>query len=302
MSPDFPSVGEVAANLYPECGGAKVDGVISLDPVAMADFLAATGPITAPQWPAQVDADNAVAILANEEFIHFSTDNSLRIEFVQALIKSLWHDLVTRKLPSLPTLANDLLPALRGGHLLLYSETPLAERFFEAVHVAGSMPPVHGDFVGVVTQNAEGNKIDWYLRRSINYRAVLNRTTDEITAVLTLKLHNSSPTAGLPPLIIDPEPGVAATIPGESELYVSVYSPWEADGSSLNGVPLVMTDQQELGRFVYSAFVTVPAGATATIVLDLVGSWNPKERYNLGMYNQPLLFPDQVSTSVKVTG
>ena len=51
MSPDFPSVGAVAANLYPECGGTKVNGVISLDPVAMADFLAATGSITAPQWP-----------------------------------------------------------------------------------------------------------------------------------------------------------------------------------------------------------------------------------------------------------
>jgi hypothetical protein len=301
MSPDFPSVGAVAANLYPECGGTRVNGVISLDPVAMAGFLAATGPITAPQWPVQVDADNAVAILANEEFVHFSADNSLRIEFVQGLVTSLWHDLVTRKLPSFPTLANDLLPALRGGHLLLYSETPQAERFFEAVHVAGSMPPVHGDFLGVVTQNAEGNKIDWYLRRSITYRAVLHRTTDEITAVLTLKLHNVSPTSGLPPLIIDPEPGVAATLPGESELYVSVYSPWEADGSSLNGAPLVMTDQQELGRFVYSAFVTVPAGATATIVLHLVGSWNPRKRYQLGMYHQPLLFPDQVSTAVKVT-
>ncbi|MFZ2058460.1 MAG: DUF4012 domain-containing protein [Acidimicrobiales bacterium] len=302
MSPDFPSVGEVAANLYPESGGTKVNGVISLDPVAMADFLEAIGPITAPQWPGPVDADNAVAILAHDEFIHFSADNSLRIEFVQALVKSLWHGLVTRKLPSLPTLANDLLPALRGGHLLLYSGTPQAESFFEAVHVAGSMPSVHGDFLGVVTQNAEGNKIDWYLRRSINYRAVLDRTTEQITAVLTLKLHNLSPTSGLPPLVIDPEPGVAATIPGESELYVSVYSPWEPDGSSLNGVPLVMTYQQELGRFVYSAFVKVPAGATATIVLHLIGSWGPRERYHLGTYHQPLLFPDQVSTSVKVIG
>ena len=300
MSPDFPSVGEVAANLYPESGGTKVNGVISLDPVAMADLLAATGPITEPEWPVPVNSDNAVAILSNEEFIHFPVDNSLRIEFVQALIKSLWHDLVTRKLPSLPTLANDLLPALRGGHLLLYSETPQAERFFEAVNVAGSMPSVDGDFLGVVTQNAEGNKIDWYLRRSIDYQAVLNRTTDQITAVLTLKLHNLSPTSGLPLLIIDPEPGVTLT-PGESELYVSIYSPWETDGSSLNGVRLVMTDQQELGRFVYSAFVKVPAGGTATIVLHLVGSWNPRERYHLGMYHQPLLFPDQVSTSVKVT-
>ena len=91
--------------------------------------------------------------------------------------------------------------------------------------MAGSMLSVDGDFLGVVTQNAEGNKIDWYLRRSINYRAVLNRTTDEITAVLTVKLHNLSPTFGLPSIVIDPAPG-ATTTPGESELYVSIYSPW----------------------------------------------------------------------------
>jgi hypothetical protein len=301
MSPDFPSVGEVASNLYPECGGAKVNGVVSLDPVAMAGFLEAIGPITAPQWSVPVDAGNAVAILAHDEYIHFGTDGSLQVEFVQALIRSLWLGLVTRKLPSLPTLADDLLPALRGRHLLLYSRTPQAESFFEAVHVAGSMPPVDGDFLDVVTQNAAGNKIDWYLRRSIDYRAVLSRTSDQIMAVLTLKLHNLSPDSGLPPVIIDPAPG-GTTTPGESELYVSIYSPWEEDGSSLNGVPLVMTDQQELGRLVYSAFVNVAAGATATIVLHFVGSWDPRERYHLGMYHQPLLFPDQVSTSVKVTG
>jgi hypothetical protein len=271
-----------------------------VDPIAMAGFLAATGPITAPQWPRPVDAGNAVVILAHDEYVHFGTDGSLQVQFVQSLIKSLWLGLVTRKLPSLPTLANDLLPALRGGHLMLYSETPQAELFFKAVHVAGSMPPVHGDFLGVVTQNADGNKIDWYLRRSIDYRAVLNWTTDQITSVLTLRLHNLSPTSGLPPIIIDPAPG-GTTTPGESELYVSIYSPWEEDGTSLNGVPLVMTDQQELGRFVYSAFVMVPAGGTATIVLHLVGSWSPQEHYHVGMYQQPLLFPDQVSTSVRVT-
>jgi hypothetical protein len=299
MSPDFPSVGEVAANLYPESGGTKVNGVISLDPVAMADFLTATGPIIEPGWPGAVDADNAVTILAHDEYVHFGANEPLQASFVQALIKSLWHALVTRKLPSLPTLTNDLLPALRGGHLLLYSETPQAEHFFEAVHVAGSMPAVDGDFLGVVTQNAAGNKLDWYLRRSIAYRAVLDRTSDQITAVMTLTLHNSSPTSGLPRIILDPSPGVATT-PGENELYVSIYSPWEAAGSSLNGVPLVMTDQQELGRFVYSAFVKVPAGRAATIVLHLVGRWDTRARYRLGMYHQPLLFPDQVSTSVKL--
>ena len=44
----------------------------------------------------------------------------------------------------------------------------------------------------------------------------------------------------------------------------------------------------------------VPAGRAATIVLHLVGRWDTRARYRLGMYHQPLLFPDQVSTSVKL--
>jgi cellulose synthase/poly-beta-1,6-N-acetylglucosamine synthase-like glycosyltransferase len=300
MSPNFPSVGEMAAQLYHESGGTKVNGVISLDPAAMAGLLAATGPITTPEWAVPVDTRDAVAILGHDEFIHFGGRGAAEGKFEQALIKLLWHDLVTRRLPSLPTLADELVPAVHGGHLLVYSATPESEHFFQAVHVAGSMPPVDGDFLGVVTQNAEGNKIDWYLRRSIDYRAVLNLTTDRLTAVLTLKLHNLSPRSGLPPIIIDSSSGTTTT-PGESALYVSIYSRWKADGATLNGRSLAMTDQHEFGRLVYSAFVKVPAGGTATIVLHLVGSWNPRERYQLGMYHQPLLFPDQVSTSVKET-
>lgn len=299
MSPDFPSVGEVAANLFPQSGGVPVNGVISIDPVAIAGLLAATGPVTEPQWPVPISSANAVTLLAHNEFVHFG-DSPARVPFVQALIRTVWHDLVTRHLPSLPTLANDLLPALRGHHLMLYSTNPSAESFFARVHLAGAMPPVHGDFIGVTTDNAVGNKLDWYLRRTIDYRAVLNRRTDQITATLTLKLHNTSPSSGLPPIVLDPAPGATAK-PGEEELYLSVYSPWQSDGATWNGLPLVMTDQQELGRLVYSSFVRIPAGSTATLVLHLFGTWPRRgEPYHLGMYNQPVLFPDSVHTSVRV--
>ena len=193
MSPDFPSVGEVAANLYPECGGAKVNGVISLDPVAMAGFLAAIGPITAPQWPVPVDADNAVVILAHDQYIHFGTDGSLQVQFVQALIKSLWLGLVTRKLPSLPTLANDLLPALRGGHLLLYSETPTSRALLRGrprgrLHASGPWRLPRG-------RHAErGRQQDRLVPQALDrLPGSPQPTTDQITAVLTLKLHNLSP-------------------------------------------------------------------------------------------------------------
>jgi hypothetical protein len=299
MSPDFPSVGEVAANLFPQSGGVPVNGVISIDPVAIAGLLAATGPVSEPQWPIPVGSGNAVVLLAHDEFLHFGADNSARIAFVQDLIKTVWHELVTRHLPPLPTLANDLLPALRGGHLLLYSTDPSLEAFFKRVNVAGAMPPVNGDFIAVTTDNAVGNKLDWYLRRTIDYRAVLNRRTDRITSTLTVTLHNLSPSSGLPPIVLDPAPGATAK-PGEEELYLSVYTPWTSTSASWNGQPLVMTDQSELGRLVYSAFVRIPPGATGKLVLHLVGRWTGGKTYRLGMYRQPVLFSDTVSTSIRV--
>lgn len=299
MSPDFPSVGEVASNLYPQSGGDRVGGVISLDPVAMADFLRVTGPISVPGWPVPITSANATAILAHQEFVAFGANgNSLRISFVQDLIKALWHRLLTRQLPSLPTLARDLKPALRGGHLMLYSENASAEQFFKTVDVAGAMPPVRGDFLGVVTQNAAGNKLDWYLRRYITYHATVNLRERQIGATVTVRLRNLAPSSGLPPIVLDPAPGVT-TAPGEDELFVSIYSPWEEDGATLNGVPFVVTSQQELGRLVYSALITVPPGGTTTIRLRLLGEWTHGRHYQLGLYHQPVLFADHLKKSVR---
>lgn len=302
MSPDFPSVAEVAANLYPQSGGTKVDGVISVDPEAMKGLLGVTGSVSIPGWAGPIGTGNVVSVLGNQEFVKFGSNDSGRIAFLKALIQTVWHDLVSRRLPAPPQMAAAMAPALRGGHLLMWSRVPGEEQFFRRVHLAGAMPPVTGDFVGVVTQNAAGNKLDWYLRRSISYQAVLDRADGQITATLTVRLHNMSPSSGLPAIVIDPSPG-ATTSPGEDELYVSLYSPWQDTGATLDGRPLVMTDQQELGRLVYSSLVTVPPGGTTTIVLHLEGTWPAGlTQYQLGWYHQPVLFPDTVSSHVRVIG
>ena len=45
MSPDFPSVTEVFAQLYPASGGSEIDGAIAVDVESIARFLELTGPI-----------------------------------------------------------------------------------------------------------------------------------------------------------------------------------------------------------------------------------------------------------------
>lgn len=299
MSPDFPTVGAVAAWLYPQSGGVKVNGVIGLDPVAMAGLIKMVGPIQTTALKEEIGPKQVVSFLANKEFIDFH-NNLTRISFVQHLLRQVWHDLTTRHLPPLPTLVKEMGPAVKGGHLKMYSSTPAEEAFFTDVHISGAMPKVVGDFVGVVTQNAAGNKLDWYIRRSIVYDAKLNLPARMITSTLTVTLFNSAPSSGLPPIIIDALKGIQ-TKPGEDLLWVSIYSPWLLKSATLNGSPVEMTSQYELGRPVYGLIVPIPSDSSAVLRLHLAGTWpSSLSHYVLGMYNQPMLFPDQVSTTATV--
>ena len=48
MSPHFPSTAAVMAELYPQSGGAAVDGVFAMDPYVLAALVELTGPIDVP--------------------------------------------------------------------------------------------------------------------------------------------------------------------------------------------------------------------------------------------------------------
>jgi hypothetical protein len=300
MSPDFPTVGAVASYLFPQSGGQPVDGVISIDPIAMAGLLKMIGPVNAPGIHQKITASNVDEFLAHGEFIEFP-NNTKRVAFVKALLKVVWHDLVSHSLPEPQYVAKDMQPAIRGGHLLMYSNIAADEQLFTDMHVAGGMPPVTGDFLGVVTQNAVGNKIDWYLRRRVAYGATVNRKEGTISSTLSISLSNSAPTSGEPPYVIDPVAGIG-TKPGEDQLWVSVYTPWLLTTATLNGKPIQMTSQYELGRSVYSALVKVPSHTTEQIVVNLSGQWRSSQPYSLGWYHQPVEFPDVVSSHVTIVG
>jgi Protein of unknown function (DUF4012) len=297
MSPDFPTVGAVAAYLFPQSGGVKVNDVLGIDPVALQGLLKMIGPITAKgpghrkieltQW-------NIRPFLASKEFVEFKVD-TLRIRFVGNLLRQVWRDLATRALPALPQLVKDMEGAVHGGDLRIYSSAPSEEAFYEMIHVAGQMPPFEGDFLGVVTQNNAGNKIDWYLRRSIAYDATLDVATRSISSTVTVKLTNLAPASGLPPIVIDGVAG-AGTRPGENLDWLNIYTPWHLESATLDGRPLAMMSQYELGRSVYSAVIAIQAGQTVDVQLHLAGTWPAGlDRYHLGWYHQPMLWPDQVS-------
>ena len=188
---------------------------------------------------------------------------------------------------------------MRTKHFFFSSTRPDEQRLFEDMGAAGKMAPVTGDFVGLVTQNAGGNKIDYFLRREVDYRARLDPGSGRLQASVKVTLHNDAPASGLRPSLIGNEviPGLPS---GTNKLYLSFYSPWELSDGRLDGVPIQLERAGELDRQVYSTAVEIPPKSAVTLELTLTGRLRERDHYRLDVHRQPMVAADAVTTSVEL--
>lgn len=305
MSPDFPSVAEVIGELYPQSGGAPIDGVISVDPYAFAALLRLTGPVSIEGRAEELNAANAAQVLLHEQYLSFDeTAEADRVDFLDVASRTVFARLTSTTLASPRTVADALAPAVAGRHLQLSSTRPAEQRFFQRIGASGAVPALRGDSLGVVTQNFNGNKIDWFLRRSYTYEAEFDPATGEVGASLEVRLRNEAPAEGLPRSVIGfggfAAPGQPQTAFGENLLLLSVYSPLELEAMTVDdGQVLQISRQNELGRRVYSALVSVASRSTRVVTVRLAGRV-PRGDYRLDVLRQPTVTPDEATLAVSL--
>jgi hypothetical protein len=304
MSPDFPSIGQVMTELYPQSGGRPVDGVIAVDPVALAALLEFTGPVEVPGVPEPLTAESATEFMLFEQYVQLPDDE--RVDVLENLARTVFDRLTGGELPAPGAVADVLGPAVRGGHIQLYSSDPEQERLFTAIGADGALPAVDGDFLAVVNSNATGNKIDRFLSRDVDYRATWDPASGEVDATLSVTLVNEAPSTGLPEYIIgnalDDE--VVGVPPGTNRTHLSLYSPLALEGADLDGQPLDLSAEVERDRYAYSLFLDIPPdGGTRVVTLRLRGSIAMDgDRYRLDVAGQPLVLPDDLHVTVESTG
>ena len=304
MSPDFPSVGQVMAELYPQSGGRPVDGVIAVDPAGLAALLTLTGPVDVPGIEQTLTPDNAADFLLRQQYLQIE-DTASRIDALEGLARATFDHLTTGDLPGPRAVADSLGAAVAAGHLHAYATDAEQQHLFEDVGLDGALPAVDGgDSLAVVSNNAIGNKVDLFLRREVAYDATWDPDTGEVAATATITLTNAAPSSGLPDSVIGTSLGAPVAPPtGTDRTYLSVYSPWELDAATLDGAPVEIERQPERGRYAYSLFLDVPPeGGVRTLVLDLDGRVDAGARYQLDVATQPLATPDEVEVSVTVEG
>lgn len=299
MGADFPSVAVAAQQLYPQSGGQPIDGVMAIDPVGLAALMRYTGPVEIEGYPEPLTEENAAQFLLLDQYVEF-TDVSERVDVLEEVARTSFERLTSADLPSPSAVSEQLDPVADGGHIQIVPFDEEEFVYFQSYGLTGSINPTEPreDSLAVTTSNASGSKIDLFLERSLRYDLGWNPSDGQVSGTITATLTNTAPAAGLPEYVI----GSAIDLPpGTNRSFVSIYSLHEVTEARVDGQPTVVTSEEEAGHNVYSTFVTIPSGESATVELDVTGRIEG-DRYRLDLAQQPLVTPEQAEVNVTVAG
>lgn len=237
LTPQFDVTASLAARMWTAATGTHVDGVMSIDMVAVKDLLSATGSVSVNGLT--LTSANALQYLMHDQYLGI-TGSAAQVQrrdelgaIASATVQALEHRQV-----SLTALATALSQATSGRHLMLWSSSPKIEQAWQTVGAAGVLEA--NDLVTAVI-NRGGNKLDQYLH--ITNTLKLTPSSRSTRAVLRITLHNETP-LGEPQYIGGPYPGIG-TIYGEYRGYVTVNLPGDASHAIVKGYRSLVAAGQE---------------------------------------------------------
>jgi hypothetical protein len=303
FSPDFPTVGSIIAQLYPQSGGAAVDGVIALDPAGFAALLELTGPISVAGYEGQLTTDNAEQILLHDQYL--GSNDADREAFLEAATRTLFDQLTGGDLPGPRTISATLAPMVGGRHIQLFSPHAQAERFFAAIGADGSVARTAPDGIGMIGQNFNGNKIDYFLRRSLSYDVTWDPTTGVIDGTVEVRLENLAPARGEPHAVIgwggDLSANQLPVADGENLTYLTIYSAAPLSDVTEDGDPVALNRSvPDLGYQAQDLYVRIPSQGVKVVRAHVHQQVEPGTRYALQLLRQATATPDQLTVRVRV--
>jgi hypothetical protein len=268
LTPDFPTTATIVREMYRRRTGRTVDGVLSVDPVALSYLLGATGPVPIPGY-APLSAANAVPQLLNQVYLRMP-DPKTQDAYFEVVAGSVFAALLTQHGDPRAEVAA-LARAAGERRLLMWSAHPEEQGVIATTVLGGILPVDDGarPTVGVFLNDGSGAKLGYYLHRSVSL--AVGRCLEDGTRELTLKvaLTSVAPASGLPKSVT----GLALSgDPYTIQTNILVYAPSSGTtvAASLDGADADAGSGVDKGRAVSVVTVEVPPGQTRTLDLTLI--------------------------------
>lgn len=303
ISPHFPYAAQIWKSMWERETGTAIDGVIAIDPVALSYILGAVGPVTLTDGEL-ISAENLVELTMSAAYLRFPTaaDQPARKRYLQEIASAVVRKM-SGSLPAPRKVLDALGRAAGEGRILLWSAIPADQKLLEETPLAHAVPNDAAPYAQVVINNLAGNKMDYYLKREIDYSADECRGETR-NSTITVRLTNTATDKPLPDYV-GGKVGLifaadqALNVPnGTMITSVRVITTKGAQLVSVtaNGKPTPATATTERGHPSIEVQVVVPPGQSGVLVFRLIEPTSPgKPRVPI----QPLIDSPTPSVSVQ---
>jgi hypothetical protein len=198
-TPNFPQVARTWASQVGNVIGQRIDQVIALDPFAVSLALRGQGSFRIPAYPSPITADNVVGLTENGQY---RLPKKAQLELPGELVVAAFNVMTSPRDPV--AMVRNLSSALAQKRVQLWSADPEAQRLFHGLRWDGAIWQTAGDYLYLVTNKRDTNKVDYFTEHSIDYHVSLQPDGDARSRV-GIRLDNRVP-PGQPDYVVGPWP------------------------------------------------------------------------------------------------
>ncbi|WP_243062376.1 DUF4012 domain-containing protein [Humibacter sp. RRB41] len=274
LTPNFATSGQLVSAMWQKRYGTKVDGVISLDPVALSYILKATGPVDVVDGE-QLTSDNAVQVLLSESYAKFS-DPKQQDAFFAASAAAVFTKVASGQFDT-ATMLSALTQAGDERRVLLWNAKKSEQAVVADTTLSGPLPTSTGNEhrFGVYLNDATGAKMDYYLHTTVGLGSAKCRSDGRANYLVQVTLASDAPedaATSLPWYVTGA--GLEGVPAGDTYTTVAVYAPkgFVTVGATTGGQNVTIQRATDGGLSVAHVLVKLTPGQTATYDFQFVGA------------------------------
>jgi hypothetical protein len=279
LSPDFPTVAQVAKRLYQVATGVEPDAVMRIDLVGLGYLLDAFPEVAVEGVEIHGGALSSGFLIDSYQRFPILGDQT---NYLISVMRDVFGQLIGGARTNRSAVVGALTRAVVERRAALVTEDQAVNAMLAAVGAEGSvLSGASGDLM-VTTQNFAANKVDLFTGTEV----IVNASPDgcRVAAELRLTLTNATPA--------DMDWLPHERIGNRGRWMVSVYLPRGAamSGFFVNGAPAAGSFLEEFGRMAASVIVDADVGKSVTVTVSWLETLT-QPGYTLTLQPQPLVVP-----------
>ncbi|HYN71335.1 MAG TPA: DUF4012 domain-containing protein, partial [Nakamurella sp.] len=296
FTPDFATAAPLFAEMYRLRTGTTVDGVMSIDPVALSYALKGTAPIDIGEG-FTITADNVVPILLSTAYKQFDEeDQNPRDDFLARGTGMAFSEVMSGRGDS-AVILDGMRQAASERRILMYSTNAKEQADLAQTNLAGGLDQNPGSpSIGVFLNDGTGAKLGYYLTNEVKVTQGECRADGRRELDAAVTLHYDAPSSGLPSYVTGEIPeGQPYTL----KTNVLAFAPLGGGvvGATRDGVDIGIGRGQDHLREVGTATIAMNPGTSTVVTFTVLApaGGDPSAEVTPGLMLTPGVKPWEVS-------